>query len=130
MKTARKPGRNQADMAGMMSKLLRQQAAPNVDIDIFSGDTVDYHYFIAVFEEVVEKKNDDPRGRLIRLIKSTDCEPKEMIKHFIQQSVSVGHKNAGRKLCESTLYSSSLLKENLFLITTQTSRWNSIQEIF
>ena len=94
MKTARKPGRNQADMAGMMSKLLRQQAAPNVDIDIFSGDTVDYHYFIAVFEEVVEKKNDDPRGRLIRLIKSTDGEPKEMIKHFIQQSVSVGHKNA------------------------------------
>ena len=43
-----------------MSKLLRQQAAPDVDIDIFSGDPVDYHFFIVVFEEVVEKKIDDP----------------------------------------------------------------------
>ena len=43
-----------------MSKLLRQQAALDVDIDIFSGEPVDYHYFIAVFEEVVEKKIDDP----------------------------------------------------------------------
>ena len=60
MKTARKSEGNQKDMVGMMSKLLRQQAAPDVDIDIFSGDPVEYHYFIAVFEEVVEKKIDDP----------------------------------------------------------------------
>ena len=33
---------------------------PNVDIDIFSGDPVDYHYFIAVFDEIAEKKIDDP----------------------------------------------------------------------
>ena len=44
----------------MMSKLLRQQAAPDVDINIFSGDPVDNHYFIAVFEEVVEKKIGNP----------------------------------------------------------------------
>ena len=83
----------------MMSKLLRQQAAPDVDIDIFSGDPVDYHYFIAVFEEVVEKKIDDPRGRLARLIRYTDGEPKEMIKQCIQQAASVGYKNA-RSLLE------------------------------
>ena len=56
MKTAHKSEGNQEDMVGMMSKLLRQQAALDVDIDIFSGEPVDYHYFIAVFEEVVEKK--------------------------------------------------------------------------
>ena len=78
----------------MMSKLLRQQAALDVEIDIFSGDPADYHYFIAIFEEVVEKKIDDPRGRLTSLIKYTDGEPKEMIKHCIQQPVSVGYKNA------------------------------------
>ena len=33
----------------IMSKLLRQHAAPDVDIDILSGDPVGYHYFIAVF---------------------------------------------------------------------------------
>ena len=31
-----------------MSKLLRQQAAPDVEINIFTGDPFDYHYFIAV----------------------------------------------------------------------------------
>ena len=60
IKTAHKSERSQEDMLGMMSKLLRQQAAPDVDINIFNGDPVDYHYFIAVFEEVVEKKIDDP----------------------------------------------------------------------
>ena len=64
-------------MLEMMSKLLKQQTAPDVDIYIFSGDPVDYHYFIAVFEEVVEKKIDD-------------C---------IQQPVPVGYKNA-RSLLE------------------------------
>ena len=59
----------------MMSKLLRQYAAPDVDIDILSDHTVGYHYFIAVFEEVVEKKIDDPGGRMTRLIRYTDSEP-------------------------------------------------------
>ena len=80
------PDKNQSDMVAMMSKLLRQQAAP----DIGTGDPVDYHYFIAVFDEVFEKKIDDTRGRLTRLIKHTDGQPKEMIKHCIQQPAVVG----------------------------------------
>ena len=43
-KTARKSEEDQEDMVGMMSKLIRQQAAPDVDIIIFNGDPVDYHY--------------------------------------------------------------------------------------
>ena len=92
------PDKNQPDMVAMMSKLLRQQAAPDIDISIFTGDSVDYHYFIAVFE-VVEKKIDDPQGRLARLIKYTDGQPKEMIKHCIQQPAAVGYKNT-RSLLE------------------------------
>ena len=97
--TARNSEGNQEDMVGMMSKLIRQQAVPDVDIDICSSDPVDYHYFIAVFEEVDEKKIDDPRGRLARLIRDTDGKPKKMIKHCIQQPVSVDYKNA-RSLLE------------------------------
>ena len=82
------------EMAQMMSKLLKQQAAPEVDIDVFTGDPTKYHYFLAVFEEVVEKKTDDARGRLTRLTKHTDGEPKEMIKHCIQQPPNIGYKNA------------------------------------
>ena len=88
------PDKNQPDIVAMMSKLLRQQAVPDVDINIFTVDPVDYHYFIAVFDEVVEKKIDDPRGRLTRLIKYTDGQPKEMIKHCSQQPAAVGYKNA------------------------------------
>ena len=88
MQTACKSEGNQEDMIGTMSKLIRQQAAPDFNIDIFSGDPVDYHYFITVFEEVAEKKIDNPRGRLARLIRNTDGEPKKMIKHCIQQPVS------------------------------------------
>ena len=82
------PDKNQPDMVAMMSKLLRQQAAP--DVDIFNCDHVDYHYFIAVFDEVVQKKVDVPRCRLTRLIKYTDGQPNEKIKHCIQQPAAVG----------------------------------------
>ena len=82
------------EMAQMMSKLLRQKAAPEVDIDVFTGDPTKYHYFFAVFEEVVDKKIGDARGRLTRLIKYTDGEPKEMIKPCIQQPANIGYKNA------------------------------------
>ena len=43
-----------------MGKLLRQQTAADANIDIFTGD------------RVVEKKIDDPWGRLTRLPKYTD----------------------------------------------------------
>ena len=52
--------KKQPNMVTMMSKLLRQQAAPDVDINIFTKNAVDYHYFISVFDEVVEKKIDNP----------------------------------------------------------------------
>ena len=43
------PDKNQPDMVAMRSKLLRQQTAPDVDINIFTGDPVDYHYFYCTF---------------------------------------------------------------------------------
>ena len=40
-----------SEMTQMMSKLLGHQAAPEVDIDLFTGDPTKYHYFLSVFQE-------------------------------------------------------------------------------
>ena len=47
-----------------------------------------------IFKEVVEKKIEDPRGRLTRLIKYTTGEAKDLMKHCIKQPLSEGYRNA------------------------------------
>ena len=42
------------------------------------------------FREAVERKVDDPHGRLVRLLKFTDGEAKETIRHCIQQPAEIG----------------------------------------
>ena len=43
----------------MMCRLLKQQSAPEIEIDVFDGNPMEFHYFMAVFREVVEKREDD-----------------------------------------------------------------------
>ena len=43
----------------LMCKLLKQQNAPELDIDIFDGDPIKFHYFMVIFHKVVERKVDD-----------------------------------------------------------------------
>ena len=83
-----------SEISKMLCQLIQQQGAPEVDIDTFSGDPLEYHYFMEVFKEVVERKIKDPRGRLTRLIKYTTGEAKDLIKHCIQQPLAEGYKNA------------------------------------
>ena len=61
----------------MMCKLLSQQSAPNVDIDLLDGNPLEFNYFM-------ESKVVDPRGRLTRLINYTEGEPKELVRFCIQ----------------------------------------------
>ena len=68
-----------------MCQLLSQQSAPNVDIDMFDGNPLVFNYFMSLFEEMVESKVVDPRGRLTRLISYTKGEAKELVKYCIQQ---------------------------------------------
>ena len=72
-------------MTGMMCKLLSQQSAPNVDIDMFDGNPLEFNYSMSIFEEMVESKVVDPRGKLTRLINYTKGEVKELVKYCIQQ---------------------------------------------
>ena len=71
-------------ITSILCKLLQQQAPPEVDIDCFDGNLLNYHYFMTLFCEVVETKIEDPRGRLTRLLSHTGGEAKELIKHCIQ----------------------------------------------
>ena len=80
------------DISRMLCNLLRQQPAPDVDIPVFTGNPLEYHYFMSSFKEAVECKIDDPHGRLVCLLKFTVGEAKETIQHFIQQPPEVGYR--------------------------------------
>jgi len=72
----------------VMSKLIDLQmthTAPDVEIDIFSGNHLEYHYFRATFRDVVERNVSDPRGRFTRLLKYTSGEAKEVIRDCINE---------------------------------------------
>ncbi|MEL7338835.1 MAG: DUF1759 domain-containing protein [Bacteroidota bacterium] len=81
-------------MVEMLCRLLRQQAAPVVDMESFDGNPMDYHFFIATFREVVEKNVIDARGRLTRLIKYTSGEARELIQHCIHLPQTIGYETA------------------------------------
>ena len=71
-------GRDQKNITDMMCELLKQQPGPELEINIFDGNPMDFHYFMVVFKEVVENKVTDPRGWLTHLIKFTKGEAKEI----------------------------------------------------
>ena len=58
------PSREPTDM---LCKLLKVQSAPDMDMECFDGNVLEYHYFMALFREVVESKIEDPKGRLTEL---------------------------------------------------------------
>ena len=84
-----------------LCKLLQLQAAPEVDMEQFDDNPLNYHYFMALFAEVLETKIEEPRGRLTRLIKFTTGEARELIKHCIQLPHNRGYQHA-RALLERT----------------------------
>ena len=59
------------EVSDVLCQLLKQQSAPDVDIDVFDGNPLNFKYFMSLFRQVVESKMKDPRGRLARLIKYT-----------------------------------------------------------
>ena len=62
----------------MLCKLLKEQSAPQVD-----GNLLENAYFMSMFRESFEKKTEDPKSRLTRLIQYTGGEAKDLIKNFI-----------------------------------------------
>ena len=81
-KVAFSSGKNIVDA---LCHLVKQQTAPDIELDVFDGNPLDFHYFMTLFHEVVEKRIDDSRGRLARLLKYASGNAKEMIKHCVQE---------------------------------------------
>ena len=50
----------------------------------FDGNPLNYHYYMALFAEVVETKIEEPRGKITRLINCFTGEAREMIEVFTQ----------------------------------------------
>ena len=80
--------------------LVKQQSATDIELDVFDGDPLDFHYFMTLFYEVVGKIIDDPRGRLARLPKHASGNAKEMIKHCVQEPTTMGYQHAKKILVE------------------------------
>ena len=93
-KSTMKKNKNSSELSQMICNLLHHQSAPNVEIETFTGNPLDYHYFMSVFKETVEYKIDDPHERLVRLLKCTEGEARETIKHCIQKPVDNGYDSA------------------------------------
>ena len=54
---------------------------PKLEIDKFSGDPLEYQYFISVFKDSVEAKCKDPGKSLLRLLQYTKGSAKKAISH-------------------------------------------------
>ena len=65
-------------------------------MECFDGNVLNYHHFVALFREVVESKIEDPRGMLIRLLKYTSGEAKELVNHCIQLPSNEGFEGCVR----------------------------------
>ena len=68
-----------SDISKVLCDLVKQQSAPDIDLDVFDGNHLQYHYFITMFYEMVEKRIDDPSGRITCILKYTRGDAKEMI---------------------------------------------------
>ena len=70
------------ELSKMMCSLLQHQSAPDIEIEIFRGDPLEYYYFMSVLKEAVEYKIADPHGRFVRLLEFTEGEAKDTIKQL------------------------------------------------
>ena len=87
-------GSENGNFADLLCTLAREQAAPQVTIEPFDGNSLNFAYFLSMFTESVEKKIEDLLGRLIRLIKCTTGEAQELVKHFINDKPEQCYRNA------------------------------------
>ena len=86
-------GSQNGNIADLLCTLVREQPAPQVTIEPFDGNPLNFAYFLSMFTISVEKKIEDPIGRLTRLIKCTTWEAQALVKPFINDKPEQGYKN-------------------------------------
>ena len=63
--------------------LIKRSKAPQTELEVFSGSSIEYPYFMATFSQVVEDNIHNERERLTLLIKYTKDDVKELIKSCV-----------------------------------------------
>ena len=63
-------------------------------METFDSNPLEYHHFMDLFREVVEKCMQDPKERLLRLLKYARGEAHDMIKHCLQEPSYTGYIHA------------------------------------
>ena len=96
-----------------------------MDVDVFNVNPVEYHNFVTLFHELVEKQIDDLRGRLSQLIRYMTGDLKDMIQHCIQQPPSVSYRNAKKLLDQK--YGNSCNIMGVYRKETET--WSQIRNV-
>ena len=91
---------NSQPATDVLYQLLQQQAAPEVNMEVFDGNLLDFKYFVSIFQEVVKTKLEDPRRRLTRLIQYTSGKAKDLVKNCIYLPSEVGYRE-GMKILYS-----------------------------
>ena len=82
------------EIYSLLKGMIEQQAAPDVEMETFDGNPLEYYHFMDLFREVVEKWIQDPKGRLLRLLKYTRGEAHDMIKPCLQEPSYTGYTHA------------------------------------
>ena len=78
-------------VAGLLHKnLIKGQSAPQVDLEPFNGNPLEYRYFMSTFRESFKKKIEDSKDRLTQLIQYTREEAKDLIQNFINYRPEYG----------------------------------------
>ena len=85
-------GSENGNIADLLCTLVKEQAAPQATIEPFEGNPLSFAYFF--FTGSVEKKIEDPMGRLTRLIKCTAGDVQELVKHGVNDKPEQGCRNA------------------------------------
>ena len=73
---------NNEEMYDLLINMIQQQAAPEVELECFDGNPLEYNHFVNLFREVVEKWIPEPKGRLL---KYTRGKAHDLIKHCVQE---------------------------------------------
>ena len=71
------------EISKILYQLVKEQSAPSVDIEAFDGNPLYCTYFRSMFWEAVQKRTEDPEGKLTHFINLTRKEVKELVKLFI-----------------------------------------------
>ncbi|XP_074648981.1 uncharacterized protein LOC141904301 [Tubulanus polymorphus] len=67
---------------------------PNPDVPLFSGDPMEYYYFIRAFESLIESRVTDSRTRLYYLNQYTKGEVNELVRRFMFSTSEDAYANA------------------------------------